>query len=105
MKSNIRLKIRFKAIIGLLSHERVHKQRLKINISIKADEFLDYAKLAKVVKACYKEERFFTIEESFATVEAKIKAEFLKIKSLKITVYKLDILKNALAGVSFSKKY
>ena len=38
--------LRFKCIIGLLECERIKKQKVKINLSLKADEFIDYAELA-----------------------------------------------------------
>ena len=100
MQSHIKIKLKFKCIIGILDFEREKKQKVIVKIKAKADEFLDYAKVTRVVKIDYKKQKFQTIEESLEFISLNLKKIFPQISYLKITTFKPKILKNAKVGVS-----
>lgn len=100
MQSYIKIKLKFKCIIGILPKERVEKQKIVVKIKAKSDDFLDYAKVAKCVKANYKKQKFQTIEDSLNFMGANLKELFPQIFYLKITTFKPKILKNAKVGAS-----
>lgn len=105
MKSHIKLKIRLKCIIGLLKKERKHKQKIKIKIECKSNNFLDYAKVDKVVRKTYKKQKFKTIEKSQAKISKILKDIFPDIYYIKIKTSKKDILKNSIPSCIFKEKF
>ena len=78
--------LRFKCIIGLLECERIKKQKVKINLSLKADEFIDYAELAELLKTQMKKQKFYKIEDGLIFFKDFLK---LKLQILKPQVFKL----------------
>lgn len=100
MQSHIKIKLKFKCIIGILAKERVKKQKIIVKIKAKSDDFLDYAKVAKCVKTSYKKQKFQTIEDSLNSISTTLKELFPQISYLKITTFKPKILKNAKVGAS-----
>ncbi|MDO4674085.1 dihydroneopterin aldolase [Campylobacter sp.] len=100
MQSHIKIKLKFKCIIGILDFERKKKQTVIVKIKAKANDFLDYAKVAKRVKKIYKKHKFQTIEESLRSSSQKLKQHFPQIYYLKITTLKPQIIKNAEVGAS-----
>ena len=105
MQSNIKIKSKFKCIIGLLNFERKKKQKIIIKIKAKSDDFLDYAKLEKKVKKIYKKNKFFTIEDSLEFTSKELKNKFENLKYIKISVFKPNIIRNAKVGASVKKYY
>lgn len=105
MKSHIKLKIKLKCIIGLLKKERKHKQKIKIKIECKSNNFLDYAKVNKVVRKTYKKQKFKTIEKSQAKLSKILKDIFPDIYYIKIKTSKKDILKNSIPSCIFKEKF
>lgn len=105
MKSHIKLKIKLKCIIGLLKKERKHKQKIKIKIECKSNNFLDYAKVDKVVRKAYKKQKFKTIEKSQAKLSKILKDIFPDIYYIKIKTSKKDILKNSIPSCIFKEKF
>ncbi len=105
MKSHIKLKIKLKCIIGLLKKERKHKQKIKIKIECKSNNFLDYAKVDKVVRKTYKKQKFKTIEKSQAKLSKILKDIFPDIYYIKIKTSKKDILKNSIPSCIFKEKF
>ena len=53
--------LRFKCIIGLLECERIKKQKVELNLSLKADEFIDYAELAELLKTQMKKQKYHAL--------------------------------------------
>lgn len=80
--------LRFKCIIGLLKRERIKKQKVKINLSLKADEFIDYAELAELLKAQMKKQKFYKIEDGLIFFKDFLKTKISKFKIIKITNFK-----------------
>jgi len=105
MQSHIKLKLKFKCIIGILDFERKKKQKIIVKIRAKSDEFLDYAELAKNIKNTYKKHKFYTIEESLEILAAELKQKFSSLYYIKIHTFKPEILKNTKAGACFQKKF
>ncbi len=105
MQSHIKLKFRFKCIIGILPFERKKKQKLVIKLKAKSDEFLNYARVLNFVKQSYKKQKFHTLEESLEFLSEALKKEFPALNSLKISAFKPKIIKNSKVGVSFKKKF
>lgn len=105
MTSHIKLKIKLKCIIGLLKKERKHKQKIKIKIECKSNNFLDYAKVDKVVRKTYKKQKFKTMEKSQAKLSKILKDIFPDIYYIKIKTSKKDILKNSIPSCIFKEKF
>lgn len=105
MKSNIKIKMKFSCIIGLYNFERHIKQRIRLKIHIKANSFIDYAQLQLCSKRLYKREKFKTLEESLKSLSKELSTSFVDVEFLKLSVCKLDILKNAKASVILKKKF
>ncbi|KAA6228502.1 dihydroneopterin aldolase [Campylobacter sp. LR286c] len=103
MQSDIRIRLKFKCIIGMLDFERKKKQKIIVKISAKSNTFLDYTKLAKEIKKIYKKEKFYTIEESLKFISENLKNNFNELSYLKIITYKPQILKNTRVGAKIKK--
>ncbi len=94
----------FKAIIGILPFERVTKQRVIVNISFSYDfnsndDFIDYSKVARMVKSTMKKEKFKLIEDAIIHLQSKLQKRF-KLSNLSIKITKPDILKDCVVSVS-----
>ncbi len=97
--------LRFFCIIGILKQERKQKQEIRLDISIKADGFVDYAKVAKSVEKLYKKEKFLLVEDALEKTVSKLKLKFPHIKQIKIKILKTQILENCHVGAKINKKY
>lgn len=100
--------LRFKCIIGLLECERIKAQKVKIKLSLKADDFIDYAELAELLKAQMKKQKFYKIEDGLIFFKEILKQKypslnFLKLKISKPQVFKL-ISKAKKSKISQSKR-
>ena len=105
MQSYIKIKFKLKCIIGILDFERKKKQKIIIKIKAKSDEFLDYVQVLKFVKANYKEQKFYTLEQSLEFISLKLKENFSSLNSIKISVFKPKIIKKARVGASLKKNF
>lgn len=105
MQSNIKIKLKFKCIIGMLDIERIEKQKILLKINAKANDFLDYAKVAKLAKKYIKKKKFYTLEKASKKLSKKIKENFPQTKYIKIIIIKPKIMKNAKLGSKYTKKY
>ncbi|TQR33113.1 dihydroneopterin aldolase [Campylobacter sp. MIT 99-7217] len=105
MQSHIKIKLKFKCIIGILDFERKKKQKIQIKLEAKSDDFLDYAQLVNHLKKIYKTRQFKLIEESLEELCHELKNLYPQIKFLKITLYKLKIIKKAKVGSSIERIY
>ena len=85
--------LRFKCIIGLLECERIKKQKIKINLSLKADEFIDYAELAELLKAQMKKQKFYKIEDGLIFFKDFLKQKYPSLKLLKLQILKPQVFK------------
>lgn len=105
MKSHIKLKIKLKCIIGLLKKERTKKQKIKVVLECKSNDFLDYARVDKLVKKTYKKEKFKTIEKSQIKISKILKSKFPDIYYIKIKTSKKNILNNSIPTCIFKEKF
>ncbi|MBD3840930.1 MAG: dihydroneopterin aldolase [Campylobacterales bacterium] len=93
----------FKAILGILPFEREQSQRVVVNMSFEYEfsqgNFIDYSKVAKLVKKTMKKEKFFLIEDALIALENKIQSRF-SVSNLTIKITKPDILKDCFVSVT-----
>jgi dihydroneopterin aldolase len=100
--------LEFEAIIGILPHEREKKQKVNVSAEIEyenRENFIDYAKVCKIIENLMVENRFLLIEDALENIAETLKQEFPQIKRLKLKIQKPEILKNALVGVEILRKY
>lgn len=105
MQSCIKIKLKFRCIIGILPVEREKKQRVVIRLKAKSDEFLDYAELCKWLKNTYKARKFELLEQSLDFVAKELKQMHPALRSLKIIITKPNIITNARVSVFVKKKF
>ena len=97
----------FKCIIGILDFERVNEQRVVVNATIdynySEDNFIDYVKVADIIKENLKKSKFKLLEDALLDTKDKITNEFKNIDTLYLKITKPDILKDC--TVSLSKNW
>ena len=95
----------FKTIIGILSIERIKKQQVIVNISFeykfskKKKDFIDYSKVASIIKKTMKKKKFKLIENAIISLDKTLYKKF-NISNLNIKITKPNILKNCIVSVS-----
>ncbi len=85
----------FETIIGLLDIERIHRQRVIIDVTIDyeySDTFINYADVSEHIKTVMHEGEFLLIEEALLALKSSLKSNFSLIKSLTLQISKPDIL-------------
>lgn len=95
--------LRFSCIIGILDFERESEQEVVVNIDIEYDYengFVDYAKVADLVKKTMIEEKFFLIEDALNKIGSILMNKNKTIKNIKIKIDKPSILEGCSVGVS-----
>ncbi|GAB6045950.1 hypothetical protein JCM11957_15490 [Caminibacter profundus] len=100
--------ITFKAIIGILEKERKNEQLVVVNAEIEyidKKNYIDYAKVCDLIVKVIQNGKFMLIEDAVDEVEKVLFENFPQIKSLKLSIKKPEILKNALVGVEILRKY
>ena len=98
----------FKAILGLLEKERKSEQLVVVNVEIEyinKNNYVDYAKVSDLIVNIIQNGKFMLIEDAVDEVEKVLLKEFPQIKSLKLSIKKPEILKNALVGVEILRNY
>jgi len=97
-----------KAIIGILEEERVNPQKIIINSKItylKKDNFLDYAKVCKIIEELLIKRKFLLLEDAIEEIIKEIKSYYPSILSIYLQIKKTQILKNALVGVEILRNF
>lgn len=89
----ISLKMRFKCVVGVLSFERVKKQKISLKLSAKTSEFIDYGLISEYIYTCFKQQKFIYLEDALAFFEENLAKEFPKIKKFKLKISKPQIFK------------
>lgn len=103
MKVSIK-ELSFKTIIGILPFEREHPQKVVVNVNFeyiyyKEDKkFIDYSKVAKVIKKTMKVKQFKLIEDAIIFLEKKLYKKY-NISALNIQITKPDILPDCTVSV------
>lgn len=105
MQSNIIINSCFSCIIGVLEFERILKQKINLQINIKSEKFLDYAKVLKFSKKYFKKKKFYTLEKAAKKLANKLKTKYPHIKKIKIIIIKTQIIANTKVGIKYKKKY
>lgn len=99
----------FDTIIGILEHERLNPQNVRIDCIIDypyhPNRFINYAEVASLIELTMKTERFELIETALDTLAAKLQHAFPSISTLTLTIRKPDILSNCTVGVSMKYDY
>ena len=99
----------FDAILGLLECEREKPQRVVVDMELKynytKDRYIDYAKVAEVVKSTIITKKFLLVEEALETLISKLKREFPQSKEIKLKISKPNILKDCIVGVEIKKNF
>lgn len=100
--------LRFSCIIGILDVERIQKQDVIVNLTLTyryTQEFIDYAKVVKLIKKTMKQEKFLLIEDALTTLTKKLKKKFPQIKSLKLKITKPSILPDCKVSVAKTTRF
>lgn len=97
--------LEFETIIGMLEFERKKAQKIRLNLSIKADGFICYAEICKNIEKIYNKHKFKKVENSLRKTTKILKKKYPKIHHINIEILKLNIISNALVGAKLKQKY
>jgi len=93
----------FKAIIGILPFERKQKQTVIVDLSFEYqysnNNFIDYAKVAKLVKKNIKKQKYKLLEDALYNIEKLLLSKY-SITNLKLQISKPTILKDCIVSVA-----
>jgi dihydroneopterin aldolase len=98
----------FKAILGLLEKERNEEQLIVVNAEIEYEDkvnYVDYAKVCDLIVNTIQTGKFLLVEDAVDEIEKILLENFPQMKSLRLSVKKPEILKNALVGVEILRKF
>jgi 7,8-dihydroneopterin aldolase/epimerase/oxygenase len=95
--------LHFEAILGILPHERLTPQTVRIDCSIEyvytEEKFINYAEVTNHIEKIMRLKQFRLIEEALESLAASLKNSFPLIDALSLTIRKPDILQNCTVGV------
>ncbi len=100
--------LEFYAIIGILPKEREMEQKLIVDLWLTylyEKGFIDYAKIAQMIKEHIKSSRFELLEEALTSTAHLLKKRFPQIQTLFIRLTKPQILPDATPSVSLLLKF
>ncbi len=95
--------LRLDAIIGILDFERKTPQPVEIDIVFtyeKHDDFIDYAKVAQMVKTMMRENKYLLIEDALDAISTNLRKIFPSIISLDLKITKPSILPDCRVSVA-----
>ncbi|AQW85833.1 dihydroneopterin aldolase [Campylobacter pinnipediorum subsp. caledonicus] len=95
----------FKTIIGMCDFERVTPQKIKINAEYQSNDFIDYVEVINFIRYTYDDYKFEKLEDSLKIISEKLKENFQNLISIKIEIFKLEIIKNAIVGAKIEVVY
>ncbi len=98
----------FECILGILESERLHPQKIIINLEINYDYhdvFINYADVAALIQKTLIDNKYELIETALNDLFNFLTKEFPLIKKLYIKITKPDILPNCYVSVSNIKIY
>jgi FolB domain-containing protein len=96
----------FDAVIGILPSEKDIPQPLIVNAEIEyIGRYVDYAKVVELIEDIVKKGKYGLIEDALVDISNRLKEIYPQIISIKISMKKSKILKNALVGVEFLRKF
>lgn len=95
------------AIVGLLPHERLKEQPLRLDVSIEYcyenGRYIDYAKLAVWLEKLLIRRRYRVLEEAAQEIADRIKERHENVESVKIILTKPEAIANGIASVELHK--
>lgn len=97
--------LKISTIIGILEKERENPQEILINATFEADEFIDYALACELICDQFNKNKFMLLEDAILFFQNFFKSKFTTLNSIYFEILKLEILKNAIVGVSDFKKF
>jgi len=100
--------LEFDTIIGILDFERKKPQKVKIECFIKYKDkknFIDYAEVVKILKENMQKKRYKLIEDALDDLIEILKKKYKSIKSIKMTIFKIEILPECVVSVTKLKKF
>lgn len=96
-------------IIGVLEVERVNVQKIDISLEIDyayhQDLFIDYVTVVDMIKNYFAKNKPLLIEEAIEAICKLLKSRFDEIKTIKIAIFKPEILAPIKVGVRLLKNY
>lgn len=99
----------FDTILGILEHERLTPQCVRINCTIdytySEGIFINYAEVTTLIETTLKQEQFELIETALEHLSLSLKKSFPRIEMLHLTLYKPTILPHCTVGVSLQKHF
>lgn len=99
----------FETIIGILDHERISPQQVRIDCTIEypysEGYFINYAEVTQMIETTMNQKRFELIETALEILEATLKQNFPLIEELILTIRKPTILSNCTVGVQHTFRY
>ena len=94
----------FKTIIGILTVERVHDQKVIVNLELNYDyngsNFINYAEVINLIENDMREKQYELLESAITELIQEITSSYTQIKSLTLKITKPDIIKNAQVSLS-----
>ncbi|NOX14990.1 MAG: dihydroneopterin aldolase [Epsilonproteobacteria bacterium] len=99
----------FNAILGLLDFERKKPQKIIVDAKIKYNQkdgnFIDYAKVAELIKSTIITNKFLLIEDALKKLVSEIKDKFPPSCQIKLKISKPDILNDCIVGAKIKKNF
>ena len=109
MKIHIK-ELSFDVIIGILEFERIHSQRVIVNIEIDynftKESFIDYSIIALRVEEMMRENQYLLLENALIDISDDIYSTYnTLINSIEIEIIKPDIIENSIVSLSNRWEY
>ncbi len=101
--------LKIDAVIGLLDHERLSPQPIVVKCKIKyikdKEQFINYAEVVSMIKKMLVEEKYILIEDALEDIIKALAKKFKQIKSIKLKLFKPEILDNCIVSVESFRKF
>ena len=99
----------FLTIVGILEDERKIPQKVKIDLEIeytrKDEDFINYAQVATLLQKQMQKEKYLLLEEALEALTDSLKLNYPTINTLRLKIFKPEILDNCDVGVEIFKIY
>ena len=100
--------LHFQAILGILDFERTQAQDIIVDLMIDYtfdSDFIDYAKLAQIIKNEMQNQKFLLIEDALNFFQNHLKQKFPQINTLSLKITKPSIMPDCKVSVSIQKDF
>lgn len=94
-------KLEFETIIGILPLEREKTQKILVEgiFEYESQEFLDYVVLKDMIKNLFIKNQYLLLEDAIQDVAKHLKKHFSCLKSIEMSIKKLEILQDCIVGI------